>query len=34
MKCNCDLPKVEIQSFKAMGYETSTEELSRLVKPL
>ena len=34
IKCNCDLPKVESQSFKAMGHETSTEELSRLVKPL
>ena len=34
MKYLCDLPKVEIQSFKATGQEASTAELSRLVRPL
>ena len=34
MECICDLPKVDIQSYKAMGYEALTEELSRLVRPL
>ena len=34
MKCHCDLPKVESQSFKATDHEVSTEKLSCLLKTL
>ena len=34
MKCLCDLPKVESQSYKATGHKALAAELSRLVRPL
>ena len=34
MECICDLPKVEIQSYKETSHEASTAEMFRLVRPL
>ena len=34
MRCSSDFPKIERQSYKAMGYQSLTAELPRLVRPL